>query len=67
MKLKQNQLNVYLFIKRHDHESDQVTTGYIAQKLGTSYSTIKRVLQVLKSNNLVYRVGGDKNGYWQAR
>lgn len=67
LKLKQNQLDVYLFIKRHDHESDQVTTGYIAQKLGTSYSTIKRVLQVLKSNNLVYRVGGDKKGYWQAR
>lgn len=71
LKLTQNQLDVYLFIKRHNQESDQesdiVTTGYIAKKLGTSYSTIKRVLLVLKSNNLVCRVGSDKKGYWQAR
>ena len=70
LKLTQNQLDVYLFIKRHNQESDQesdiVTTGYIAKTLGTSYSTIKRVLLVLKSNNLVYRVGSDKKGYWQA-
>ena len=66
-KLKENQLVVYLFIKNHDQVSDQVTTGYIAKELGTSYSTVKRILSVLKSNDLVYRVGSDKYGYWKAR
>ena len=66
-RLSENQLFVYLFIKEHDQDSDQVTTGYIAKKLGTSYSTVKRIITLLKSYDLVCRVGSDKKGYWKAK
>ena len=63
--LKENQKDVYVFIRSCGQENDQVTTGYIAKHLGCSYSTIKRILSVLKSEGLVYRVGSDKKGYWR--
>ena len=59
----------FLFIKEfdrlNDRLNDQLTTSYIAQKLGLSYSTIQRVLRMLKQKDLVQRVGSKKTGFWQ--
>lgn len=74
MQLTENEKKVFYFIKefdqvngKDDQVNDQLTTGYIAQHLGLSYSTIKRALRVLKQYNIVQRVGGDKKGYWQVK
>ena len=67
--LTENEQKVFLFIKEfdqlNDRLNDQLTTSYIAQKLGLSYSTIQRVLRVLKQKDLVQRVGSKKTGFWQ--
>ena len=47
--------------------NDQVNTGYIAQQLNLSYSTVKRVLRTLKQRDMIYRVGSDKSGYWRIK
>ena len=47
--------------------NDQVNTGYIAQQLNLSYSTVKRVLRSLKQRDMIYRVGSDKSGYWRIK
>ena len=69
LQLTDNERKVYYFIKEFDHVNDQVndrlTTIYIAKKLSLSYSTIKRILRVLKQKNLVQRVGSDKTGFWE--
>ena len=67
LQLSENERKVFYLIKESDQVNDQVTTSYIAQKLGLSYSTIKRVLRVLKQKNVVHRVGSDKTGYWQVK
>ena len=53
------------FDRLNDRLNDQLTTSYIAQKLGLSYSTIQRVLRMLKQKDLVQRVGSKKTGFWQ--
>ena len=63
--LTENEEKVFYLIKELDQVNDQLTTGYIAQKLGLSYSTIQRILRVLKQKNLVRHVGSDKTGFWQ--
>ena len=50
-----------------DQVNDRLTTSYIAQKLGLSYSTIQRVLRALKQKGLVQRVGSDKTGSWKVK
>lgn len=67
LQLSENERKAFYLIKESDQVNDQVTTSYIAQKLGLSYSTIKRVLRVLKQKNAVHRVGSDKTGYWQVK
>jgi ATP-dependent DNA helicase RecG len=67
LQLSENERKVFYLIKESDQVNDQVTTSYIAQKLGLSYSTIKRVLRVLKQKNVVHRVGSDKTGFWQVK
>ena len=63
--LTENEEKVFYLIKEFDQVNDQLTTGYIARKLGLSYSTIQRILRVLKQKNLVRHVGSDKTGFWQ--
>ena len=74
LQLTDNEKKVYYLIKefdqvnnQNDQVNDQVTTGYIAQHMGLSYSTIKRILRVLKQHNVIQRVGSDKTGYWQPK
>lgn len=67
LQLTENEEKVFYFIKEFDQVNDQLTTGYIARKMGLSYSTIQRVLRVLKQKNMVQRVGSDKTGFWQIK
>ena len=71
LQLTENETKVYYFIREFDHVDDQVndqlTTNYISQKLGLSYSTIQRVLRVLKQKDMVQRVGSKKTGSWQVK
>lgn len=65
LQLTENEEKVFYLIKEFDQVNDQLTTGYIARKLGLSYSTIQRILRVLKQKSLVRHVGSDKTGFWQ--
>ena len=65
LQLTEKEGKVFYLIKDFDQVNDQLTTGYIAQQLGWSYSTIQRILRALKQRNLVHRVGSDKKGYWK--
>lgn len=69
--LTDNERKVVSLLKEHDQVNnqvnDQVNTGYIAQQLNLSYSTVKRVLRTLKQRDMIYRVGSDKSGYWRIK
>ena len=42
-----------------------ITQNKAAEKLNVNVRTIKRNFKVLTQNNIVERVGSDKNGYWE--
>ena len=42
-----------------------VSAQNLAEKFGVTEKTIKRDLQMLKKQNLIARVGANKNGYWK--
>ena len=42
-----------------------ITQNAIAEKLNVNVRTIKRNFKVLIDNNIIERVGSDKNGYWE--
>ena len=42
-----------------------ITQNDIAEKLNVNVRTIKRNFKVLIDNNIIERVGPDKNGYWE--
>ena len=42
-----------------------ITQNTIAEKLNVNVRTIKRNFKVLIDNNIIERVGSDKNGYWE--
>ena len=42
-----------------------ITQNSIAEKLNVNVRTVKRNFKVLIDNNIVERVGSDKNGYWK--
>lgn len=42
-----------------------ITQSKVAEKLNVNVRTIKRNFKVLIENNIVERVGSDKNGYWE--
>lgn len=37
----------------------------LAEKFGVTEKTIRRDLQLLKQQNIISRVGANKNGYWK--
>ena len=37
----------------------------IAEKLNVNVRTVKRNFKILIDNNIIKRVGSDKNGYWE--
>ena len=42
-----------------------VTQNVIAEQLNVNVRTVKRNFKVLIDNNIIERVGSDKNGYWE--
>jgi predicted HTH transcriptional regulator len=42
-----------------------VSATKLAEKFGVTEKTIRRDLQLLKQQNLITRVGANKNGYWK--
>ena len=42
-----------------------ITQNNIAEKLNVNVRTIKRNFKVLIENNIIQRIGSDKNGYWE--
>lgn len=42
-----------------------ITQNNIAEKLNVNVRTIKRNFKVLIENNIIKRIGSDKNGYWE--
>ena len=67
LQLTDNERKILSLLKERDQVNDQVNTGYIAQQLNLSYSTVKRVLRSLKQRDMIYRVGSDKSGYWRIK
>lgn len=65
LQLTENEKKVFYIIRDFDQVNDQLSTKYIAQQLGVSYSTIQRSLRLLKQKNIVQRIGSDKTGYWK--
>ena len=59
--LKDRQKKVVAALSKDPHASAQK----LAEKFGVTEKTIKRDLQLLKQQNLITRVGADKNGYWK--
>ena len=59
--LKDRQKKVIAALSKDPHASAQK----LAEKFGVTEKTIKRNLQLLKQQNLITRVGADKNGYWK--
>ena len=59
--LKDRQKKVVAAIVKDSH----VSAKKLAEKFGVTEKTIKRDLQLLKQQNLITRVGADKNGYWK--
>ena len=46
-------------------ENTSISYEELASKTGKSRVTISRKLSQLKRNNLISRVGADKNGHWE--
>jgi predicted HTH transcriptional regulator len=42
------------------------TYGQLSEKIGKSPATVKRLIQKLKADGVIVRVGSDKTGYWEA-
>lgn len=46
-------------------QNENITIDEITNNINKSKSTINRAIKNLKANNIVERVGTDKNGYWK--
>ena len=61
VKLSENEIKVYELIKKDNNMNiEQIV---LASKL--SRRTVIRLLNKLKENNIIKRVGSDKTGYWE--
>lgn len=46
-------------------ENPYITTAILAKKLDKSPRTVERAIKILKEENQIERIGGDKGGYWK--
>lgn len=58
---KDRQKKIIIALSKDSHLSAQK----LAKKFGVTDKTIKRDLLLLKKQNLITRIGADKNGYWK--
>ena len=49
----------------NDTINDRITAEYIAEKVGLSVPTVKRITKFLVQHQLIRRVGSKKSGYWE--
>ena len=59
--LKDRQKKIITVLSKDPH----VSAKKLAEKFGVTDKTIKRDLLLLKKQNLITRIGADKNGYWK--
>ena len=59
--LTENENMVFEIIK----ENEDITIMDIAEHLGVSRSTVKRIIKSLNKKGIIMRVGSDKKGYWK--
>ena len=59
--IKDRQKKIIAELSKDSH----VPATKLAEKLGVTEKTIRRDLQLLKQQNLITRVGANKNGYWK--
>lgn len=59
--IKDRQKKIVAAISKDPHES----ATKLAEKFGVTEKTIRRDLQLLKLQNMITRVGANKNGYWK--
>ena len=77
IQLTDNQRKVFEFISLMAHGgeplndtlndtiNDRITAEYIAEKVGLSVPTVKRITKFLVQHQLIRRVGSKKSGYWE--
>ena len=58
---KDRQKKIVIALSKDSHLSAQK----LAEKFGVTDKTIKRDLLLLKQQNIITRVGANKNGYWK--
>lgn len=58
---KDRQKKIIIALSKDSHLSAQK----LAKKFGVTDKTIKRDLLLLKQQNIITRVGANKNGYWK--
>ena len=58
---KDRQKKIIIALSKDSHLSAQK----LAEKFGVTDKTIKRDLLLQKKQNLITRIGADKNGYWK--
>ena len=59
--IKDRQKKIIAALSKDPH----VSAITLAEKFGVSEKTIRRDLQLLKQQNIITRVGANKNGYWK--
>ncbi|PWJ63496.1 Fido, protein-threonine AMPylation domain-containing protein [Fibrobacter sp. UWB15] len=59
--IKDRQKKIIAALSKDAHASAQK----LAEKFGVTEKTIRRDLQLLKQQNIITRVGANKNGYWK--
>ena len=47
--------------------NEPLNTTHIANELNMAYSTVKRIMKFLEQNDLIFRVGSKKTGYWKVK
>ena len=47
------------------NENPKITQVEMVNKLGLARSTISSNIKKLKENNIIERIGSDRNGYWK--
>jgi Fic family protein len=52
---------------RYIQTDPAMTYNQMANRLGKSNATVKRLIQKLKAQGMITRVGSDRSGYWEVR
>ena len=62
-KLNNNQKEIFSLIRENPH----INYDKLAEKTGRSRATVKRIIQQLKKEKYIKRIGSDKTGHWKVK